>query len=394
MTNVIKIYRDLKGDKSIWLIVTLLLLVSILAVYSSIGSIAYKDHGGNTEFYLLQQVIFIGLGVGMMWLMYKMDYRKFARLAPILLVIAVTLLLYTFFFGKEVNSAKRWITIPWIDKTFQTSDFAKIALIVYLARTIATKQDVIKDLKSAALPLFLPIILVCGIIAPNNLSTAALLFMTCMLMLFIGRISLKFVFILLLLGVIAGLLITLMGVLFPDVVRLETWIHRVSDFVNMTDESFQVQQAKIAIANGEWFGVGPGKSLQKNYLPFSFSDCIYAIICEEFGLIGGLAILGLYFWLLVRCVQLVTKSPKAFGAILAMGLCLDIVINAFANISVSVQLVPATGLTLPLISMGGTSLILTCISFGIILSVSKFVEEYSATGMLSMEKKSAHEGAH
>ena len=387
MTNVIKIYRDLKGDKSIWLIVTLLLLVSILAVYSSIGSIAYKDHGGNTEFYLLQQVIFIGLGVGMMWLMYKMDYRKFARLAPILLVIAVTLLLYTFFFGKEVNSAKRWITIPWIDKTFQTSDFAKIALIVYLARTIATKQDVIKDLKSAALPLFLPIILVCGIIAPNNLSTAALLFMTCMLMLFIGRISLKFVFILLLLGVIAGLLITLMGVLFPDVVRLETWIHRVSDFVNMTDESFQVQQAKIAIANGEWFGVGPGKSLQKNYLPFSFSDCIYAIICEEFGLIGGLAILGLYFWLLVRCVQLVTKSPKAFGAILAMGLCLDIVINAFANISVSVQLVPATGLTLPLISMGGTSLILTCISFGIILSVSKFVEEYSATGMLSMEKK-------
>ncbi len=394
MTNVIKIYRDLKGDKSIWLIVTLLLLVSILAVYSSIGSIAYKDHGGNTEFYLLQQVIFIGLGVGMMWLMYKMDYRKFARLAPILLVIAVTLLLYTFFFGKEVNSAKRWITIPWIDKTFQTSDFAKIALIVYLARTIATKQDVIKDLKSAALPLFLPIILVCGIIAPNNLSTAALLFMTCMLMLFIGRISLKFVFILLLLGVIAGLLITLMGVLFPDVVRLETWIHRVSDFVNMTDESFQVQQAKIAIANGEWFGVGPGKSLQKNYLPFSFSDCIYAIICEEFGLIGGLAILGLYFWLLVRCVQLVTKSPKAFGAILAMGLCLDIVINAFANISVSVQLVPATGLTLPLISMGGTSLILTCISFGIILSVSKFVEEYSATGMLSMEKKSANEGAH
>ncbi|HOY15241.1 MAG TPA: FtsW/RodA/SpoVE family cell cycle protein [Saprospiraceae bacterium] len=394
MTNVIKIYRDLKGDKSIWLIVTLLLLVSILAVYSSIGSIAYKEHGGNTEYYLIQQVVFIGLGVGMMWLMYQMDYRKFARLAPVLLVIAVTLLLYTFFFGKEVNSAKRWITIPWIDKTFQTSDFAKIALIVYLARTIATKQDVIKDLKSAALPLFLPIILVCGIIAPNNLSTAALLFMTCMLMLFIGRISLKFVFILLFLGVIAGLLITLMGVLFPDMVRLETWIHRVSDFVNMTDESFQVQQAKIAIANGEWIGVGPGKSLQKNYLPFSFSDCIYAIICEEFGLLGGLAILGLYFWLLVRCVQLVTKSPKAFGAILAMGLCLDIVINAFANISVSVQLVPATGLTLPLISMGGTSLILTCISFGIILSVSKFVEEYSATGMLSMEKNSANEGAH
>ena len=392
MTNVIKIYQDLRGDKSIWLIVTLLLLVSVLAVYSSIGSIAYKDHGGNTEFYLMQQVVFIGLGVGMMWLMYRMDYRKFARLAPLLLVLAIGLLLYTFAFGTEINSAKRWITIPWVDKTFQTSDFAKIALIVYLARTIATKQDVIKDLKSAALPLFLPIIVVCGIIAPNNLSTAALLFMTCMLMLFIGRISMKFVLILLLLGVIAGLLITLMGVMFPENVRLETWIHRVTDFVNMNDESFQVQQAKIAIANGEWFGVGPGKSLQKNYLPFSFSDCIYAIICEEFGLVGGLAILGLYFWLLVRCVQLVTKSPKAFGAILAMGLCLDIVINAFANISVSVQLVPATGLTLPMISMGGTSLILTCISFGIILSVSKFVEEHSAASILSMEKKSANEG--
>ena len=387
MTHVIRIYQGLKGDKIIWMIVTLLLLMSVLAVYSSIGSVAYKEHGGNTEFYLIQQIVFIALGVGVMWGMYRMDYRIFAKLAPFMLVGAVLLLVYTFFFGVEINSAKRWISIPWIDKTFQTSDFAKIALITYLARTIATKQDVIKNLKNAWVPIFLPVILVTIIIAPNNLSTAALLFITCMLMLFIGRIHMKYILYLLLLAVLFGTVVVLLGFIFPDVVRVETWIHRITDFVSMNDETFQVQQAKIAIANGEWIGVGPGKSLQKNYLPFSFSDCIYAIICEEYGLIGGLVILGMYFWLLIRCVKLVTKSPKAFGAILAMGLCLDIVINAFANISVSVQLVPATGLTLPLISMGGTSLILTCLSFGIILSVSRFVEDYSASGMVSQEKK-------
>lgn len=386
MTHVIKIYQNLKGDRIIWMIATLLLLMSVLAVYSSIGSVAYREHGGNTEFYLLQQLVFIGLGVGVMWGMYRMDYRIFAKLSPYMLVGAIILLAYTFFFGVEINSAKRWISIPWIDKTFQTSDFAKIALITYLARTIATKQDVIKNLKAAWVPIFLPVIIICAIIAPNNLSTAVLLFTTCMLMLFIGRIHMKYILYLLLIAVSMGTIIVLLGFIFPDVIRVETWISRITDFVSMNDDTFQVQQAKIAIANGEWFGVGPGKSLQKNYLPFSFSDCIYAIICEEYGLIGGLAILGMYFWLLVRCVKLVTKSPKAFGAVLAMGLCLDIVINAFANISVSVQLVPATGLTLPLISMGGTSLILTCLSFGIILSVSKFVEGYSAASITSHEK--------
>lgn len=390
MTNIVKLYQDLKGDKSIWLIVTLLLFASLLAVYSSVGSIAYKYKDGNTEFYLIQQIVFIVGGFGLMWVCYKMDYRKYARFAPILLVVAIGALLYTFFFGVEINEAKRWITIPWIDKTFQTSDFAKIALIIYLARSIATKQDIIKDVKTALIPLFLPIIIVCGIIAPNNLSTAGLLFVTCMLMLFVGRISLKFIFLLLLLAVIMGVMITLFGIAFPEHVRIETWITRITNFWNISDGDWQVQQAKIAIAEGGIFGVGPGNSIQKNHLPYAYADCIYAIICEEFGLIGGLVILWLYLWLLIRCITIVTKSPKAFGAILAMGLCLDIVINAFANISVSVQLIPATGLTLPLISMGGTSLLLTCISFGIILSVSRFVESYNITS-IHQENKLSHE---
>jgi cell division protein FtsW len=192
---------------------------------------------------------------------------------------------------------------------------------------------------------------------------------------FIGRISLKFVGLLGLMGIMMFSILIVLGVFFPDFVRLETWISRFNEFMYNTDGGYQIQQSKIAIANGEFFGVGPGNSVQRNYLPYPYADFIYAIICEEYGLIGGISILGLYLWLLVRCMSIITQCPKTFGSILAMGLCLNIVIQAFANIAVSVQLVPVTGLTLPVISMGGTSILFTCIAFGIILSVSRYVEE-------------------
>lgn len=375
MEKIFKAYDLLKGDKAIWLIVILLGLFSILAVYSATGSMAYKMRDGNTEYYLIQQLIFVILGFTLLYFSYRLNYNFYSKLAPILLIIAIPLLLFTLFYGTEVNEARRWLTIPWIDKTFQVSDFAKIALIIYVARAIGKKQEYIKDFNQAFLPIIIPVVIVCGLIAPADFSTAGLLFVTCLLMMFIGRVSMRFVLLLLLMGVGLFGLLVLLGSVFPELVRLETWVSRYSEFMNESSGWSQIQQSKIAIANGELFGVGPGNSIQRNYLPYAYADFIYAIICEEYGFVGSVVVLGLYLWLLMRCISMITNCPKAFGAVLAMGLCLNIVIQAFANIAVSVHLLPVTGLTLPIISMGGTSVLFTCISLGIILSVSKYVEE-------------------
>jgi cell division protein FtsW len=218
--------------------------------------------------------------------------------------------------------------------------------------------------------------MVCGLIAPANLSTSMVLFVTCIALMFIGRVRPRFIFLLALLGVVlfAGLIVV--GEFFPSLVRVDTWMSRVSDYVYNADGGYQVQQAKIAIANGGWVGVGPGNSISRNFLPYVYADFIYPLICEEYGFIGGLFILSLYVILFFRTVAMVTRSPKAFGAFLAIGLSLSLVIQAMANIAVSVHLVPATGLTLPMISMGGTSIIFTSVALGIILSVSKYIETY------------------
>lgn len=344
-------------------------------MYSTSGSQVYKfntSHG--TEYYLIRQLMFIGLGLLFVYTAYKLHYMVYAKLAPILMVIAVPLLVYTALFGTEINDASRWIKIPILELSFQTSDFAKIALIMFVARSLAIRQDYIKSFKDAFVPIILPVIIFCGLIAPSNLSTAALLFVTCFLMMFIGRISLKYVFLLMLLGALVFAGIFIIGQYFPEHFRVDTWISRINDFL-YSDGQFQVQQSKIAIAEGGAFGLGPGNSIQRNILPYAYADFIYAIICEEYGFLGGMLILLVYLWLLIRTVSLVTRCPKTFGAMLAVGLTLNIVITAFANIAVSVQLVPATGLTLPMISMGGTSFLFTCLSFGIILSVSRYVEQ-------------------
>jgi cell division protein FtsW len=372
--NVITLLRGLKGDQVIWAVIALLYIFSLVSVYSAAGSMAFKDRNGDTEYYLLQQFVFVVMGAILIYICYNLEYHIYARLAPFLILITFFLLAYTLFFGDEVNQARRWITIPFIDKTFQPSDLAEISLILFVARALATKQDKIKDFKGAFLPILMPIILICMLIVPANLSTGVLLFFTCVILMFIGRVAMKYIFGLVLIGGMVGFLIYQVGKKFPEFVRAETWETRVTDFLGSSDEVFQVQQAKIAIASGGIIGVGPGKSIQRNHLPYAYADCIYAIICEEYGIIGGLIVLCLYLVLLIRCINIVIKSPKAFGALLAMGLCLNIVVQAFANISVSVQLVPATGLTLPLISMGGTSMLLTSISLGIILCVSKHAE--------------------
>lgn len=385
MDRVAHIVGSLKGDKIIWFIVLMLGLCSILSVYSAVGSMAYKMRDGNTEFYLIQQMLFIFIGVAMMYMAYKFNYMLYSKIAPLLLVISIPLLIFTLGFGTEINHARRWLTIPFIDKTFQTSDLARLALIVYIARTVSMKQEVIKDFKSAFLPIIIPVVVVCLLIAPEDLSTAGLLFVTCLLMMIIGRVSLKYIGLMILLGLIGMAVLVLIGTAFPELVRLETWDSRITSFLYDSDGGWQIQQSKIAIANGEWFGLGPGGSLQRDYLPYPYADFIYAIICEEYGIIGAVTIVLLYLGLLFRCTSIVTKCSKTFGAILAIGLCLNIVIQAFANLAVSVHLVPVTGLTLPIISMGGTSVVFTCISLGVILSVSRYVEEFSTYEIMKEE---------
>jgi cell division protein FtsW len=296
------------------------------------------------------------------------------RAAPVLFLISIPLLFFTLFFGSNINEARRWLTVPFVGITFQTSDFAKIALITQVARAISSKQDYIKDFRSAFVPIIVPVLIVCGLIAPADLSTAVILFCTCLMMMFVGRVDVRFILLLLLLGFVVFSMLIITAKFFPDSIRVDTWVARVQDFMLNPDGGYQVQQAKIAIANGSWFGTGPGNSIQRNYLPSPYADFIFSILVEEYGVIGGAIIIAMYVILFFRVTRLVTKSSKAFGAIVALGLGISLVFQAFINMAVSVHLVPVAGVTLPLVSMGGTSILFTCISFGIILSVSKYVE--------------------
>lgn len=370
-----RIYAELQGDRAIWMIVALLSLISLLAVYSATGSIAFTQRGGNTEFYLIKHSIFLIAGLVLTYLCYVLHYTQYMRMAPVLIMLSIPLLVYTIAFGAEINEARRWITVPGIGLTVQTSDFAKLSLIIYVAKAISSKQEYIKDFNSAFLPIIVPILIICGLIAPADLSTSLILFATCMMMMFIGRVDIKYILLLLILGIVVFSILIIVGTIFPEIVRTGTWITRMQEFFTNTDGGYQVQMSKTAIAEGGWFGVGPGNSLLRNYLPAPYSDFIYAIICEEYGLFGGFIVLGLFVLLFFRCVSIVTRSPKAFGAMLVMGLGLYLTTQALANVAVSVDLVPVTGLTLPLLSMGGTSIIFSSIAFGIILSVSRYIEK-------------------
>ncbi len=370
-----RLYAELRGDRVIWMILALLSIFSILAVYSSTGTIAYKLSGGNTTGYLIKHILILGFGLFLAYLAYLTPYMKFMKLAPWLWLIAFCLLVYTWGFGVEINHARRWIKIPFIDLTFQTSDFAKLALILVVAREITRHKDYIKDFKNAFMPIIMPIIIICGLIAPSDLSTALVLFATCFAMMFIGRVDIKFLGLLVLLWVVlfAGLIV--LWQFAPDIVRVDTWSTRISEFLSDRSEgSFQNQQAKIAIANGEIFGSGPGNSIQRNYLPTPYADFIYAVFCEEYGLVGSFLLLSLYVLLFFRTTRLVTISEKSFGAMVAVGLSLNIVIQALCNMGIATHLLPVGGLTLPMVSWGGTSVLFTCLFFGIILSVSRYIE--------------------
>jgi cell division protein FtsW len=385
-----------KGDKVIWALVILLTLISLLAVYSATGSLAYKNYKGNTEVYLFKQIAFIVVGLLVIYFAHLVNYTVYSRVATIAFLLCIPLLAYTLFFGVKMNEGSRWIRLPLINMTMQTSDLAKLALFMYLAKLMSRKQDVIKDFKKGFLPVMTPVAIICLLIAPANLSTALLLGASCLMLLFIGRAKTKHILITIGIAMIPILFLVVSAVVRHSSTdeetttvrtasstlfgRVETWIGRVENFIYSSkaadnDEMYQVNQAKIAIAQGGMLGVGPGNSTTRDYLPQAYNDFIYAIIMEEYGIVGGAFILFIYLVFLYRCIRIFKKCPFAFGAFLALGLSFTLAIQALANMAVTVNLFPVTGVTLPLVSMGGTSFIFTCLAIGIILSVARNVEQ-------------------
>lgn len=393
------------GDRVIWAIVVILSLISLLVVYSSTGSLAYK-YSKSTESYLFKQFALIISGVIFIYFAHRVNYTFYSRVAKILFLISIPLLIYTYFFGTTLNEGSRWIKLPVINQTFQTSDLAKLALFMYLSRQLSRKQTVIKDFKKGFLPIIIPILIICILIAPANLSTAVLVAGTSFMLMFIGRVNTKHILLTISIALIPIVILLMVSVKYYDKVegkskdlpaifsygRVPTWISRIQTFIytgkgDGGEKTYQINQAKIAIASGGWFGRGPGNSNARNFLPHSYSDFIFAIILEEYGLLGGAFIVFIYLLFLYRCIRLYRKCPFAFGAFLALALSFTLVIQAFANMGVNVNVFPNTGVTLPLVSMGGSSFLFTCLSIGIILSVARNVEQQESYASLAIDKQ-------
>lgn len=366
--------KNIKGDKGIWAVILALSLISLVSVLSSSGSTesSFKDAA--------KHIMILLFSFGIIYISHLLSYRFFYRIAPLALVISILLLLVTIFFGKTVNDATRTLEIPIIKLSFQTSDLAKIALVIYLSRILAKNQENIKDFKKTFIPLMIPITAVCFLILISNLSTALFVFACSLTLIFIGRIDTKQLLLTLAAGIVLFLLLLRVGKAYPELLpRLNTWNSRFEKFfdkeeVNKEDYN-QENISKIAIADGMPFGVGPGNSKQRNTLANASSDFIYAIIVEEYGIIGGFVVILLYLILLYRSIRIATKTPRFFGTLLVFGCSFLIVFQAFIVMGYTVGLLPTTGLPLPLISMGGTSLWFTALNMGIILSVSRELED-------------------
>jgi cell division protein FtsW len=394
------------GDKGIWAVVLILSLWSMLVVYSSTGTLAYKM-STTTESYLIKQVGYIFMGLMLIYILHRVNYQWYSRLSVLLFWLSIILLIYTLAFGSRINDASRWIKLPIINMTFQTSDMAKLALFMFLSRQLSKKQSVIRDFKKGFLQLMWPVGLVCLFIAPANLSTALLVGASSLMLMFIGRAKISHILMtVLVLSIPIAILVAIASayrgepggeqVELPAAFqkgRVETWVRRIQEFMyaDSQDASYQVQQAKIAITKGGWIGLGPGNSQARNFLPHPYSDFIFAITIEEYGLAGGAFLTFIYLLFLFRCITIFRRCPYAFGAFLSLGLGFTLAVQAMINMAVNVNILPVTGVTLPLMSMGGTSIIFTCIAIGIILSVSRHVEQEE--GRNTAEKKIEHGGA-
>jgi len=373
---------SLKGDKVIWAFVALLALFSFMPVFSASSNLAYMRHGsGNALTYLLKHGAQVFVGFFILYKIHKVPYHYFRTISRLLLPVVWLLLIYTLLKGTVIDgaNASRWIQIPFIGITFQTSTLASIVLYVFVARYLSKTRETPMTFQSSLWELWLPVFITIILILPANLSTAALIFSMVMMLAFIGKYPLKYIGIIVGAGILGLVFFILVAKAFPGAFpnRVDTWISRIDNFTsNKSDEDdYQIEKAKIAIATGGIYGLGPGKSVQKNFLPQSSSDFIYAIIVEEYGLFGGLLVLSLYLLLLFRFVVAAHKATTLFGKLVVIGLGFPIIFQAMTNMAVAVELLPVTGQTLPLISSGGSSIWMTCIALGIILSVTKKEEE-------------------
>lgn len=366
-----KIRRYIKGDRIIWVVVLILLVISLLSVYSSTGSLAYQHRSGNTFYYLFRQLKYILLGVAIIFFVHLVPYRVFSRVSIFALYLAIPLLILTIFVGTNLNEATRWLEIPGTGLTIQPSDFAKIALVMYLAKILSVNQNNISDFKGVFGKISIAIVGTCALILPANFSTAAIVFVTAFTLMFVGRIPLRYLALFVVTGIFALSLFIGGALLFNKEGRISTWKNRIEAYVDGDSDNYQADQAKVAIVQGGLFGKGPGNSTQRNLLPHPYSDFIYAIIIEEYGsLVGGILVMALYLWLFFRAGLIIRRSKSTYGAFLAFGLSMGLVLQAFVNMAVAVGLVPVTGQTLPLVSMGGSSIFFTSMATGMILSVS------------------------
>lgn len=360
----------------LWVALALLSIFSFLPVFSASSNLTYVVGNGTPWSHLLKHFIVLVFGFGLMYALHKTPYRYFKGISILALPLIILLLIYTASQGTLIGgaNASRWIRIPIVGLSFQTSTLASIVLLSYVAHIMSKDNPKMYRLKSSIIPLWLPVFIVVLLILPANLSTAVLLFSMVVILVFLGGYPLKYLFGIIGTGLLMGLLFILVAKAFPELIpnRVDTWVSRIENFTNggSGGENYQIERAKTAIATGGLLGLGAGKSVMKNFLPQSSSDFIYAIIVEEFGLVGGAALILLYLIVLFRIVVIAHKSDSAYGKLLVMGLGLPIIIQAFVNMAVALEVFPITGQTLPLISSGGTAAWMTCIAFGMILSVS------------------------
>ncbi len=371
-----QLFENIKGDKTIWAIIAILAIFSFLPVYSASTNLVYVAGKGSTFGYLFKHAILLLVGFGIVFAIHKIPYRYFSGLSVIMLPVVVVLLIVTLTQGTVIGgaNASRWIRIPFVGVGFQTSTMAAVILMIYISRYLARNKDKTIELKDSFLTLWLPVGVILALILPANFSTTAIVFTMVMLLVFLGGYPFKYIMLILGVGVLALSIFILTARAFPDTMknsRISTWSNRIENYMSgNSEDNYQAEKAKIAIASGEIYGKGPGKSVQKNFLPQSSSDFIYAIIGEEFGIVGAIFIILLYLGLLFRIVIIATKTKTIFGTLLVLGVGLPIVFQALINMAVAVGLFPVTGQPLPLISTGGTSIWMTCFAIGIILSVS------------------------
>ena len=371
-----KILKNIRGDRTIWAIIALLAIFSFLPVYSASTNLVYVVENGTTLGHLLKHTMLLVLGFVIIYATHKIPYRYFSGLSVLLIPVIIVLLVYTLMQGKMISgvNASRWIRIPFMGIGFQTSTLAGVVIMMYVARYLARNRDKIITFKESIVQLWLPVGLVLILILPANFSTTAIIFTSVLMLTFLGGYPIKYLGSILGIGVLVFALFLLTAKAFPDTFknsRINTWVNRIENFAEPDSETnYQADKAKIAIASGEIQGKGPGKSVQKNFLPQSSSDFIYAIIVEEFGLIGALFLMILYLGLLFRIVIVANKTETIFGTLLVLGVGIPVIFQALINMAVAVGLFPVTGQPLPLISAGGTSIWMTCFAIGIVLSVS------------------------